>query len=204
LQEFAYKNLKTNIKFHQDETLLQMVEWGLISVRKRNTYSKFSDISEWLLAFRSYMEAILIMYKDREHELNFYHDHISTLCTKYEFTAVMVYEEDQRLALTMDRESTLFDRNIEAEGENFDITTTKKFKISKPRIHKTELIWHDGREICINWNRRYCSEDKKCSHVHACLTCKKIGHTERKCFVGNTESNSAARGNSQADSQPKI
>ncbi|CAG8452775.1 9879_t:CDS:2 [Cetraspora pellucida] len=77
LQEFAHKNIKANMKYLHDDSPLQISEG-----------------------------AILILYDIREQELNFYRDHISTLCTKYEFSAVMSYDEDRRLELTMNRQGS--------------------------------------------------------------------------------------------------
>lgn len=94
----------------------------------------------------------------------------------------MAYDEDRQLTLAMDREMTLMERNVKAEGKNFDTTTAKRARFSKPRLPKFDMSWHDGKEICINWNRRGCSDDKKCGRVHACLACKKMGHQERRCF----------------------
>lgn len=178
LQEFAYKNMKASAKFHHEELPLQTSEEGYLTIRKRLTYNRFNDISEWILAFRSCAEAVLIIYKDREQELNFYCDHIKNLCIRYDFTAVMAYDEDRHLALAMDQDTTLFDRNVEAEGENFDASTIRRTKFNRLRRTRSDATWHDGREICINWNRRNCSNEKKCRRVHACLTCKKIGHQE--------------------------
>lgn len=143
------------------------------------------------------MEAVLVLYSNREQELNYYRDHISTMCTKYEFSAVMSYDEDRRLEITMNHDSTLFDRSIIAEGENFDITTTKKQRFNKLRPGRAEITWQDGREICINWNRRYCNNERNCNRVHTCLLCKKIGHTEHRCFANNPGQNAAARQNNQ-------
>ncbi|RIB19853.1 hypothetical protein C2G38_2180739 [Gigaspora rosea] len=109
------------------------------------------------------MEAILIIYDLREQELNVYRDHNNTLCIKQEFSAVAAYDEDRRLHLTTNRDSTLFERNIEAEGENFDVTTTKKQRtIANPRNTKGDITWQDGRQICINWNCKGCSDDNNC------------------------------------------
>ncbi|RIB03676.1 hypothetical protein C2G38_2049074 [Gigaspora rosea] len=201
LQEFAYKNMKASAKFHYEELPLQTSEGGYQTIRKRPTYNKFSDISEWILAFRSYSEAVLIIYEDREQELNFYCDHINNLCIKYDFTAVMAYDEDHRLALVMDRNTTLFDRNIEAEGENFDASTIRRTKFNRSRALRNDATWHDGREICINWNRRNCNEDKKYGRVHACLTCKKIGHQEWWCFFNNTGAGSKGRQSEHTEGQ---
>ncbi|CAG8614895.1 16083_t:CDS:2 [Dentiscutata heterogama] len=102
----------------------------------------------------------------------------------------MAYDKDQWLVVAMDQDTTLFDRNIEAEEENFDATTTKRKKFKKLRPSRSDTMWHDGRKICINWNRRNCNNDKKCGRVHACLFCKKIGHQERRCFTNNRSTNS--------------
>ncbi|RIB18008.1 hypothetical protein C2G38_2037259 [Gigaspora rosea] len=189
LAEFRYKSLKANMKYNDEDHSLQTSEGGVIAIRKRSHPQKFTDIAEWLLAFRAYMEAILIIYDLREQELNAYRDHINTLCIKQEFSAVAAYDEDQRLHLTTNRDSTLFERNIEAEGENFDVTTTKKqHTIANPRNAKRDITWQDRRQICINWNRKGCSDDNNCKRVHACLICKKIGHPERRCFFNKQAS----------------
>lgn len=161
IQEFGHKNMRANAKFYHEEILLQASEGGYITIRKRPAYNKFNDIADWLMAFSSYMEAILIIYEERESELNFYRNHISNLCIKYEFNAIMAYDEDCRLTLAMDRDTTLLERNIEAEGKNFDITTTKRARFSKPQLAKIDTAWYDGREICINWNRRGCNDERK-------------------------------------------
>lgn len=77
LQEFAYRNMKAIAKSHHEEILLQASDGGYITIQKRMMYNKFNDIAEWLMAFGSYMEAVLIIYEERESELNFYCNHIS-------------------------------------------------------------------------------------------------------------------------------
>ncbi|CAG8621131.1 13909_t:CDS:2, partial [Cetraspora pellucida] len=126
LHEFIHKNLIDSMKEMNDNTTLETSEGGMISIKKRKHNTTFGNISEWLLAFKAYMDAVLMLYKNREQELNTYRDHINELCIKYEFAAVMEYDEDRRVALVMDRDSTLQDRNIEAEGKNFDMTMTRK------------------------------------------------------------------------------
>lgn len=107
IQEFAYRNMRANAKLHYDDILLQASDRGYITIRKHTLYSKFNDIAKWLIAFGSYMKAILIIYYKREAELNVYRNHISNLCIKYKFTAVMAYNEDRQLALAIDRDTTL-------------------------------------------------------------------------------------------------
>ncbi|RIB26093.1 hypothetical protein C2G38_2270802 [Gigaspora rosea] len=183
LAEFGYKNLKANMKYNDDEHSLQTSENGIIAVRKCSHPQKFTDIAEWLLAFRAYMEATLIIYDLREQELNAYRDHINTLCVKHKFLAIAAYNEDRRLHLTTNRDLTLFERNIEAEGENFDVTTAKKqHSIANTHNPKSNITWHDGSQICINWNRKGCPDNNSCKRIHACLLCRKIGHLERRCF----------------------
>ncbi|CAG8771150.1 12712_t:CDS:2 [Cetraspora pellucida] len=128
LHEFIYKNLIDSAKEMNDDTTLETSEGGMISIKKQKCNTTFGNISEWLLAFKAYMDAVLMLYENHEQELNTYRDHINELCIKYEFAAVMEYDEDHRVALVMDRDSTLQDRNIEAEGKNFDMTTTRKTK----------------------------------------------------------------------------
>ncbi|RIB11592.1 hypothetical protein C2G38_2042541 [Gigaspora rosea] len=41
-----------------------------IAIRKRNHTTRFTDIAEWLLVFKAYVEAILIIYESREQELS--------------------------------------------------------------------------------------------------------------------------------------
>ncbi|RIB03804.1 hypothetical protein C2G38_2048976 [Gigaspora rosea] len=113
----------------------------------------------------------------------------------------MAYDEDCRLVLAMDQDTTLFDKNIEAEGENFDTSTIRRTKFNRSHALRNDATWHDGREICINWNRQNCSEDKKCRRVHACLTCKKIGHQERRCFFNNTGAGSKGKQSEHTEGQ---
>ncbi|RIB28251.1 hypothetical protein C2G38_2059770 [Gigaspora rosea] len=47
---------------------------------------------------------------------------------------------------------------------------------------RSDVRWPDGREICINWNKRHCADDKACGRVHACLICKRTNHNEQRCF----------------------
>ncbi|CAG8643192.1 1999_t:CDS:2 [Dentiscutata erythropus] len=89
--------LKNN---EEDHTLLT-TESGTITLRKYNWSQKFTDIAEWLLAFKSYMKAILVIYNIREQELNTYRDYISTLCIKQEFVVVINYDENRHIHLTM-------------------------------------------------------------------------------------------------------
>ncbi|CAG8465336.1 7618_t:CDS:2, partial [Dentiscutata heterogama] len=70
LQDFAYKNIVNNVKYEDENTVLQISESGTISIKKRTRNTAFRDISEWLMAFKAYMEAVLILYENREQELN--------------------------------------------------------------------------------------------------------------------------------------
>ncbi|RIB26010.1 hypothetical protein C2G38_2271634 [Gigaspora rosea] len=108
--------------------------------KQSNNSPKDQDIAEWLLAFKSYAEAALIIYDLREQELNTYRDHINTLCIKQEFSAVLAYDKDRRLNLTTNCDTTLLDQSIEAEGNNFDVMTTKRSRlISNPRTSRPNL-----------------------------------------------------------------
>ncbi|CAG8500198.1 12768_t:CDS:2 [Dentiscutata heterogama] len=95
LQDFVYKNIVDYVKYEGEEAVLQTSESGSISIKKCTHNTAFRDISEWLMVFKAYMEAVLILYENREQELNTYRDHINELCMKYEFTAVMRYDEDR-------------------------------------------------------------------------------------------------------------
>ncbi|RIB19563.1 hypothetical protein C2G38_2306651 [Gigaspora rosea] len=119
---------------------------------------------------------------NREHEFNSYWNHINELCLKQNFHAVMSYDEDRRITLVTNRDSTLFDCDMEVEVRNFDISTVKRIKHDTYRATRFDVKWQDGREICINWNKRHCADEKICGRVHACLVCKKTGHNEQKCF----------------------
>ncbi|CAG8714272.1 4468_t:CDS:2, partial [Ambispora leptoticha] len=85
-------------------------EGDTISIKRHSCHTAFADISEWLLAFKAYIDAVLIIYENREQELNTYRDHISELCLKQSFYTVMSYDEDRRVTLVTNRDSTLLDR----------------------------------------------------------------------------------------------
>ncbi|RIB12225.1 hypothetical protein C2G38_2258749 [Gigaspora rosea] len=70
LQEFMQKSLMESTKDMNDDTALEMSEGGTIYVRKRKRAMGFEGISEWLLAFKAYMDVVLIIYKNCEQELN--------------------------------------------------------------------------------------------------------------------------------------
>ncbi|CAG8741951.1 20067_t:CDS:2, partial [Cetraspora pellucida] len=176
LQEFSYTNLLDNIKEAEDEPTLQSTEGGTISIKRQLQHTVFNNISEWLLAFKAYMDTVLVIYENREQELNTYQDNINELCLKQSFHAVMSYDEDQRVTLVTNRDSTLLDCDLEAEGRNFDLTTVKKHRNSIRRATRPDIEWPDGREICINWNKHYCADENNCRRVHACLICKKSNH----------------------------
>ncbi|RIB26426.1 hypothetical protein C2G38_2138292 [Gigaspora rosea] len=101
LNEFGYRNLKANLKNNDDEQTLHTTEGGIIAIRKRSHPQKFTNIAEWLLAFKSYMDSVLIIYPMREQEFNTYRDNINTLCVKHDFLAVASYDKDKRLYLTI-------------------------------------------------------------------------------------------------------
>ncbi|CAG8654969.1 5035_t:CDS:2 [Cetraspora pellucida] len=102
LHEFAYTNLKTSLKNNIDEQTLQASEGGIIAICKRN-----------------------------QQELNAYHNHINTLCIRQEFSAVITYDEDRRLGLTMNRDSTLLEQNIEAKDLTSPGTTAGKSALTR-------------------------------------------------------------------------
>ncbi|CAG8458972.1 22447_t:CDS:2 [Cetraspora pellucida] len=155
LHEFTHKNIKLFLKNNDEDQTLTTAEEGTIAIRKRNQSHKFNNISEWLLAFKSYMDAVLIIFDTREQELNTYRDHINSLCIKQEFDAVLTYDEDRRLHLTINRDTTLLDRDLEASGENFDSTTTKRYRsTNSQQTFKSDISWNNGKQICINWNKK--------------------------------------------------
>ncbi|CAG8684688.1 7051_t:CDS:2, partial [Cetraspora pellucida] len=104
-QDFAYKNIVNSMKYESKDTVLQTSKSGAISTKKRTRSTSFKDISEWLMAFKAYIESVLMLYKNHEQELNAYCDYINELCMRYDFAAVI--------------------RDIEAEGKNLDITIAK-------------------------------------------------------------------------------
>ncbi|CAG8718002.1 14254_t:CDS:1 [Cetraspora pellucida] len=131
------------------------------------------------------MDAVLIIYGNREQELNSYRDHINKLCLQQSFHAVMAYDEDCRVSAVTNRDLTLFDRDTEVEGRNFDATTVKRQRINTYPPTRLDTEWPDGREICINWNKRSCRDEKLCGRVHVCLICKKTNHSKQRCFKKN-------------------
>ncbi|CAG8722058.1 24795_t:CDS:2 [Gigaspora rosea] len=72
---------------------------GTISIKRQSCHTTFVDFSEWLLAFKAYMDAVLVIYGNREHELNSYRDHINELYLKQSFHAITSYDEDHRITL---------------------------------------------------------------------------------------------------------
>ncbi|RIB30469.1 hypothetical protein C2G38_2152619 [Gigaspora rosea] len=117
LQEFMQKSLMDSAKDMNDDTALEMSEGGAIYIKKRKRTMGFENISEWLLVFKAYMNTVLIIYENRKQELNSCKDHINELCIRYEFIAVIKYDKERSVSLVMDRDSTLIDRSIEAEGK---------------------------------------------------------------------------------------
>ncbi|RIB06408.1 hypothetical protein C2G38_2046807 [Gigaspora rosea] len=104
----------------------------------------------------------------------------------------MKYDEDRRIALAMNQDSTLLDCDIEAEGRNFDATTAKRPRHEWRRPSWTDISWYDGREICLNWNKKACPDEKSCGRVHACIACKKLVHNEKTCFRRNLKNRVAS------------
>ncbi|CAG8528637.1 10618_t:CDS:2 [Dentiscutata heterogama] len=47
-------------------------------------------------------------------------------------------------ALAMDRDTTFFNKNIEAEGEKFDAMATGRTKFSKPHALQIDATWHNS------------------------------------------------------------
>ncbi|CAG8795643.1 19842_t:CDS:2, partial [Cetraspora pellucida] len=62
------------------------------------------------------------------------------LYTKYKFLAVMLYDEDCQLELTINYNSILLEQNVVAEGDNFDILATKRLRFNKLGVNKTEVL----------------------------------------------------------------
>ncbi|CAG8526072.1 21760_t:CDS:2 [Dentiscutata erythropus] len=89
-------------------------------------------------------DAVLVIYENRKHKLNAYVDHISKLCLRHSFHAVMSYDENHRVILVTNRDSTLLDREIEVKGRNFDVTMAKKHKYNMRRTTRLDTEWHDG------------------------------------------------------------
>ncbi|CAG8816372.1 22778_t:CDS:1 [Gigaspora margarita] len=114
LQKFSYKNMINNVKCIGEDTLLQSSDSGIISIKKCPRNSTFQNISEWLLAFKAYMNAVLILYENREQKLNIYRNHINELYIEHDFLAVLGYDKNQRIALVVNWDAILIDQDIEA------------------------------------------------------------------------------------------
>ncbi|RIB18178.1 hypothetical protein C2G38_2185323 [Gigaspora rosea] len=140
LQEFLPKNLINNIKFMNEDTVLQTLEEGTLAIRKQKQSNTFESISEWLLAFKAYMDAVLIVYENREPELNTYRDHINELCKN---------------------------RDIENEGRNFDMAAVKRSREEGRYNNWTSTAWYNGKEICLNWNRKTSNKGKSSRFKYA-------------------------------------
>ncbi|RIB25384.1 hypothetical protein C2G38_2165987 [Gigaspora rosea] len=83
LHKFMQKSLIDNAKEMNDDMALEMANGSTIYIRKQKHSAVFENILEWLLAFKAYMDAVLIIYENREQELNTYRDHINKLCEEY-------------------------------------------------------------------------------------------------------------------------
>ncbi|RIB18397.1 hypothetical protein C2G38_2184699 [Gigaspora rosea] len=93
------KNIETE-QIHlyiREDTVLQTSEGGVVIIKKQKQNILLENISDWLIAFKAYMDAVLIIYGNRELELNTYWDHINELCATYKFSAIMAYDEDPGL-----------------------------------------------------------------------------------------------------------
>ncbi|RIB01699.1 hypothetical protein C2G38_2150334 [Gigaspora rosea] len=94
MHEIAYKSIKQFLKSNEEDYMLVTIESRTIAIRKRSCTTKFADIAKWLLAFKLYVEAVLIIYDIREHKLNAYRNYINTLCINQEFSAILTYDKD--------------------------------------------------------------------------------------------------------------
>ncbi|CAG8763481.1 14769_t:CDS:2, partial [Gigaspora margarita] len=115
LQKFAQKNLMNNVKAMNEDTVLQTSEDGVVMIKKQKQSTVIKNISDWLIAFKAYMDTIFTIYGNCKSELNTYRDQINELCTKYKFSTVMAYDENQKIALVINRDLTLIKRDIKAE-----------------------------------------------------------------------------------------
>ncbi|RIB03199.1 hypothetical protein C2G38_2049453 [Gigaspora rosea] len=191
----------TGAQSHEKHEKNRIVKWRSYINKETYTEQYIPEHIRWLLAFKAYMDAVLVLYENREQELNAYRDHINELCIKHDFLAVLGYDEDQRIALIMNRDITLLDRNIEAEGKNFDAFTAKRPRNEGWRPGWADTTWYNGKEICLNWNKKSCPEDKACSRVHACIVCKKLGHREKTCYRKGYKNKYNARRNNSPKSE---
>lgn len=171
-----------NVKAMNEDMVLQTLEGGVVTIKKWEQSTVIKNLSDWLIVFNAYMDAVLIIYGNRESELNTYWNHINELCTKYKFSVVMAYDEDQKIALVMNQNSTLIEKDIEVEGKNLDLAAIKRAREEGQYSSWANMAWSDSKEICLNWNKRACAEERNCSRVHACLVCRKLGHKEKNCF----------------------
>ncbi|CAG8709503.1 13382_t:CDS:2, partial [Cetraspora pellucida] len=144
------QNLINNVKLINKNTVLQTSDSGVVMIKKWKQNTVLENISDWLIAFKAYLDAVFIIYKNCELELNTYCDHINELCIKYKFSTVMSYDKNCRVTLIMNQDSILTERNIEAERENFDMAAIKKVKDEEQQNGWTNTTWHDGKEICLN------------------------------------------------------
>ncbi|CAG8789714.1 10410_t:CDS:2, partial [Cetraspora pellucida] len=85
-----------------------------------------------------------------EQELNNYRDHVNELCLKQNFYAIMSYDEDRKVTLVTNQDTTLSDYNTEVKGRNFDATTIKRQRHNTYQLIRFDTEWFDDREICIN------------------------------------------------------
>ncbi|RIB27817.1 hypothetical protein C2G38_2159543 [Gigaspora rosea] len=109
------------------------------------------------------------------------------------------YDEDRRIALIMNRDIMLFDRNIEAEGKNFDAFTAKKLRNEGWRPGWADTTWYDSKEICLNWNKKSCTEDKACNE-----RIKDAAHISDQTGIARGTVQSVEGNNSKYGAQPTV
>src|ERR1043165_8406696 len=160
--------------------------------RKSSSNLYFYTWHEWYMAWKLYMDLVLIIYPHRVGELHGYVSILTEFSKDFNIHAVMRYDRDRRIKLAEKRESTLLDREPSVEGKHFTAAAARiqyiprqahsYIRSSNFRSASSRTIFHEGIPICKEFNRKEGCKRDICRFQHVCLTCRLKSHGESACY----------------------
>jgi len=150
----------------------------------------FPTLHEWYIAWKFYIDLVLILYPHRLGEMHGYISILSEFAKDLNLQAVMWYDRDRRIKLVERRGSTLLDREPSIEGRHFTAAAARVQYIPKytnshnrsSNFKSSKTIFHEGIPICREFNRKKGCKRDICRYQHVCFSCRLKSYRESSCY----------------------
>ena len=182
---------RTVVIINPSQTMPFNYEANVLGQTRRHTNSLyFPTWHEWYIAWKFYIDLVLIIYSHRVGEMHGYISILSEFAKDFNLYAVMRYDRDRRIKLVERRGSTLLDREPSVEGRHFTAAAARVQYIPKQtnsynrssNFRSSRTIFHEGTPICREFNRKDGCKRDICRFQHVCFACRLKSYGEVSCF----------------------